>query len=213
MEYNTFELFSAQGGSEYLWVWKTFAEAELALGERVLLKPGAVLHLSKPTQGLEPRLRASWRPWGSQDQEFSATIGLYRQALSGLSDTRDAASVFVAWTRVPDGASTEALHALLGWQQSLGPGFNWSLEGYYQRYRNISVPVWTRSSSSTRTSPWRGVRRSEPTCGSSTIAASSTASPDTGGAGPSTRRRRSTSACGSGSPFSGSIRPTTAGIR
>jgi len=37
----------------------------------------------------------------------------------------------------------EALHMLLGWHQSLGAGFNTSIEGYYKRLRNIPVPIWS----------------------------------------------------------------------
>jgi hypothetical protein len=36
----------------------------------------------------------------------------------------------------------EALHGILGWQQSLGDALHWSVEGYYKQLKDIPVPVW-----------------------------------------------------------------------
>jgi hypothetical protein len=111
--------------------------------------PGTVFVIS-PKLGVEPRVRASWQPLGRDTEELSASLGLYRQDMTGFSDMRDAGSVFVAWSRVPDrqrrtgrmGGSTRALHAILGWQQSLSPTFSWSFEGYLKRIQDVPVPLW-----------------------------------------------------------------------
>jgi len=60
----------------------------------------------------------------------------------GTSDMRDVGSVFTAWMIAPDQLPLRALHAMLGWQQTLGEGLHWSLEGYYKRMRHIPVPMW-----------------------------------------------------------------------
>lgn len=93
--------------------------------------------------GLEPRLRLAWQPWGTGAQELSAAVGLYHQTFIGISDERDAGSVFTAWLAAPlDGKQAQAFHGILGWKQQLG-AFNFSVEGYYKRLNNIPVPIWS----------------------------------------------------------------------
>jgi hypothetical protein len=60
----------------------------------------------------------------------------------GTGDLRDVSSVFNAWMPAPDERPLEAVHGVLGWQQQLGGGFNYLVEGYYKRMRNIPVPLW-----------------------------------------------------------------------
>jgi len=141
-QYDLAELFSQLRSKDFLWVWKSYVEADINLGERIRMRPGAVLHITRPTRGIEPRLRVSWRPWGREEEELSAAIGLYRQTITGISDSRDAGSVFVAWRPTPGNRPMEALHVLLGWQQTLSPGLHGSIETFYKRLRQIPVPVW-----------------------------------------------------------------------
>src|SRR5690606_25013074 len=63
--------------------------------------------------------------------------------VTGISDMRDASSVFLAWMRVPGREPSNALHATLGWQQDLWGGLGWSIEGYYKDLGKVPVPVWT----------------------------------------------------------------------
>jgi hypothetical protein len=137
------ELFSRQVQiwPESRWEAGSYVETELRFGDRIRVLPGAVLVLSSKV-GVEPRVRASWQPLGRDTEELSASLGLYRQGMAGISDTRDAGSVFVAWSRVPEGGWTSALHAILGWQQSLSPTFSWSFEGYLKRIHDVPVPIW-----------------------------------------------------------------------
>jgi len=107
----------------------------------VTLRPGVVLTLF-PRAGVEPHVRAEWKPWGRDSEQVSAALGLYRQDLVGLSDTRDVSSVFVAWKDVGNNPPLQAIHASLGWQQSLGAGFQWSLEGYGKWLEDIPVAEW-----------------------------------------------------------------------
>ncbi|MEX0769922.1 MAG: TonB-dependent receptor [Balneolaceae bacterium] len=120
-------------------------EAIIPLGDPVTIYPGTVLTLYRqnfpPT--LEPRFRMSWEPPGLEDAELNLAFGRYTQTLVGLNDTRDASSVFTAWMPPPlDESPIQSLHALAGWQQSLGGGFHISLEGYHKWISDQPVAVW-----------------------------------------------------------------------
>ncbi len=142
MDYDLSELFSDQAtNSDAVFGASVYGEADIQLGTRLEVKPGVVLAAS-PTAGVEPRLRASWQPFGSSGGTLQGAVGLYRQSVVGISDMRDVGSVFTAWMTAPGGLPLESRQATLGWQQPLSGGLRWSLEGYYKRMKNIPVPVW-----------------------------------------------------------------------
>jgi len=123
-----------------------YLEAGFPVGRRIRIQPGGVFAFYPGMYGivLEPRLRASWQPFGRDEEELSAAFGLYRQPLIGVADRRDASSVFTGWMLSPiDEKQKEAIHALAGWGQSLGDEFQWSVEGFYKWIRNQPVPVWS----------------------------------------------------------------------
>lgn len=141
MDYKLSELFGdLSNGSDGLFRVSGYFEAALPVGNNLEVRPGLVLTVS-PRPGVEPRLRASWQPFGQSSGRLEGALGLYRQYVVGISDMRDVSSVFVAWMAAPDGKPAQALHAILGWQQTLGSGFHVSLEGYYKRLSDIPVPV------------------------------------------------------------------------
>lgn len=120
-------------------------EISLPLGKKLSFLPGIAVSFIPGTYNTsyEPRVRASFRPFGNDNQELSAVYGIYRQPLVGISDMRDASSVFTIWMRAPfEGAQLESTHYLLSWQQAIG-SFNWSIEGYFKDLKNISIPTWT----------------------------------------------------------------------
>jgi hypothetical protein len=124
-----------------------YGEAVIHLGDRLRLSPGVAVN-SFPTTfntTVEPRLRVTWRPAGDAGRhQLSAAWGLYRQGITGVSDERDAGSVFVAWLPTPSAEPNEtAMHALLGWQMAALPGLTLGVEGYYKRLRNLAVPAWS----------------------------------------------------------------------
>lgn len=124
----------------------TYIETAIPVGDRLTLQPGTALSLNPQGYGLsfEPRFRFSLLPFGSESQEISGSLGLYKQSIVGISDMRDLSSVFVAWAGSPLGAEqVKAVHALLGWQQEIFHGFSWSVEGYYKKITDIAVPVWS----------------------------------------------------------------------
>ena len=122
-----------------------YAEADIAIGDEIRLLPGATMSVTPRTSSplaVEPRLRASWRP-GGLDAELSGSVGIYRQRIAGIADRRDASSVFTAWMRPPGDARMKAVHAQTSWQQNLGGGWSWSVDGYYRRMRNLPVTTWS----------------------------------------------------------------------
>lgn len=125
-------------------------EPTIQFNDRFEIKPGAVLAVYPGIYkaSLEPRFRASWKPLGRNSESLHLALGLYRQSVAGISDNRDAGSAFTAWMQVPNGQpQMEAVHALLGWQQSLGEQFELSIEGYAKKLRHIPVAVWSNLTS------------------------------------------------------------------
>ena len=100
-DYNLAELFGLQVGRGGVYGFSGYAELALSPGSRVELRPGVVL-TAAPRPGVEPRVRASWEPFGSPDQKLQGALGLYRQDVIGTTDMRDVGSVFVAWMETPD---------------------------------------------------------------------------------------------------------------
>ncbi len=119
--------------------------------EAVELQPSVALTVPfEQSPSIEPRLRAFWRPGGSERHEFAAAVGIYRQTLVGITDERDAGSTFVALVPAEDERAT-ALHAILGWSGDLGRYFNVSVEGYYKGLSDVRVPIWDTNARFTTT--------------------------------------------------------------
>jgi hypothetical protein len=141
IDYNVTELFANQYARESVMDVGGYVETSIPIAGRAELRPGVVINLL-PTTGLDGRVRGSWRPFGSAAQEISGALGMYRQDIVGVQDQRDVASVFTAWSEPRTGGPLQSNHAILGWQQQLGGGVSWSLEGYYKQFRNVPVPIW-----------------------------------------------------------------------
>ena len=140
-EFDLTELFGLQRDDGEILGASGYLEAALQAGGRFEVRPGVAL-TAAPRIGAEPRLRASWQPFGRSSEKVQGAVGLYRQDLTGTSDLRDVGSVFTAWMRPRGERPTVAVHAMLGWQQSLGGGLRWSVEGYHKRLRDVPVPAW-----------------------------------------------------------------------
>jgi hypothetical protein len=141
MDYDLTELFGDQSSDDAVFGASAYVEASVGSGRSLEVRPGVVL-AGFPRPAIEPRVRASWQPFGRASEVVQGSFGLYRQSTVGTSDMRDVANVFTAWMSAPDGVPLRATHASLGWQQTLGGGVNWSLEGYYKRMRDIPVARW-----------------------------------------------------------------------
>jgi hypothetical protein len=147
LEYDMHDQFHfPQRAKDHLFSGGGYIEGGIPLGEQFNLNIGTLLSLYRHQYqpSIEPRLRFSWQPRGLDEAELNLSFGRYTQYLVGLSDTRDASSVFTAWlAEPPGGARSESLHGLAGWRQSLGFGFFTSVEGYVRRYQNLPVTVWS----------------------------------------------------------------------
>ncbi|MDR9419839.1 carboxypeptidase regulatory-like domain-containing protein [Gracilimonas sp.] len=132
---NEFDLLSTGGNVQF----------SIPLGDKITIEPGAVLSLyNNYPASIEPRVRLSYLPFGEGGGEINAAAGIYRQAVFGFTDSRDATGVFVTWNSIPgDSKQSEARHALLGWQQGIGNYFNYSIEVYYKDLYDIPVSTWS----------------------------------------------------------------------
>ena len=148
-----------------LYLAPTFTLGALRLTPSVRLQ--AMEAKTAPT--FEPRLRAAW---ARGRHRLSAAAGRYQQELVGLSDRRDAASVFTAWSSILEapasfpGARLEdvrqgrlpaAYHAIAGYGVQLVPGLEANVEGFYKRMEDLFVAEWTAFPRfSTRLQPAQG---------------------------------------------------------
>jgi len=141
MDYDLTELFGKQKSGDGVFGVSGYGELTVPAGERLEIRPGLIGSIF-PRVAFEPRVRASWQPFGRSTESVQASFGMYRQYAVGTSDTRDVGSVFTAWMSAPEEQPLRSLQTSLGWQQALGP-FSWSVEGYYKRMSEIPVPIWT----------------------------------------------------------------------
>ncbi len=137
------ELIGGQtSGRDDVWGLSVYAEPTVRVGSRIEVRPGVAL-VASPRAAVEPRLRVRWEPFGPSNGALQGALGLYRQYVAGVSDMRDVGSVFVAWMEAPKSEPLEAVQGMLGWQQPLGGGLRWSVDGYYKRLTGIPVTVWS----------------------------------------------------------------------
>ena len=129
-----------------------YVEPEITPAEGLRIRPGLRLHVYRtdfnPT--LEPRLRVVWERGMHQ---VSAAAGLYHQEIVGVSDRRDASSLFTAWSYIrgvgdrPDDIEApplgRAVHGLLGYQITPTSWLNVSVEGFAKDVENLFVAEWT----------------------------------------------------------------------
>ena len=119
---------------------------------RLTVTPGLTSQVNvrdvSPT--LEPRLRAVWRPDGTDRHEFSLATGRYLQLMEGISDERDAGTVFYVYKPTDGGDPlTESLHGIVGYRRQFGRNIGTSLESYVKRHRHLPVAEWTREPGNT----------------------------------------------------------------
>ncbi|MGM0506452.1 MAG: TonB-dependent receptor [Bacteroidota bacterium] len=147
MDYDISELIEGQRSEEDDLMSLGFhGEVEIPLGSSTSITPGLALSVypNRYPLSLEPRIRAQWRPFGDARHELYAAVGIYRQALAGVSDLRDASSVFTAWMLSPIGdQQMESRHLSIGWRQPLVYDWNISFEGYGKQILRQPVTVWS----------------------------------------------------------------------
>lgn len=120
--------------------------------EHVTFSPGMASQFQfitlKPT--LEPRMQAIWTPGGSEKHEINFAAGKYVQFSEGISDERDAGTVFYVYIPIESGDPLPtSYHAILGYNRQIGSKISTSLEGYGKLQKNIPVAKWTRKPGNT----------------------------------------------------------------
>ncbi len=127
-------------------------EPEFKLGPRTRLRTGVRVQFfdMRFAPYLEPRWRLDWQ-FGRH--QISSAGGLYYQAVLGINDRRDAASVFTVWTSAPKrqsdrndvraGIAQQALHGLFGYRIWIGNALQIAAEAYHKRLRNLYIAEWT----------------------------------------------------------------------
>ncbi len=133
---------NVQDQTEYITEAGFHAEPEFNVGFGLKLRPGVYVSTS-PNQNatfVEPRFRAVW---DLGVHHLSGAVGLYHQEIVGLTDRRDATSVFTAWTVTPLGEPAAAFHAVAGYRLTPTPWLDLAVEGFYKDITDLSVPEWT----------------------------------------------------------------------
>jgi hypothetical protein len=136
----------SQSGRPFGGALNAFGAAETELGEHFTFAPslGFQIHSRTFPPTYEPRLRLTYRPDGTDQQEVSLALGKYHQMSQGITDTQDAGTEFMIWTPEPvTDTPPRALHGILGYQQQILDNLDVSVEGYVKDIANIAVPEWS----------------------------------------------------------------------
>lgn len=128
---------------EYATEVGAYLEPEFMLPWGWQVRAGLRIH-SFPSQDsgfLEPRFRAVKV---RERDEFTLAAGIFHQEIVGLTDRRDAAGVFTAWTTSTfDQGVPEAIHAIAGYRRAVSRRLEISLETYAKKLNNLFIPEWT----------------------------------------------------------------------
>ncbi len=111
----------------------------------VAIKPGFATQFTLDTPiTFEPRIRVSWQPDGTDRRQISFAVGKYVQMHSGISDERDAGTVFTILQPVQmDDPLPESLHGILAYQHRVGNYLTANIEGFVKTHKYIPVSKWT----------------------------------------------------------------------
>lgn len=136
-----------QQSNKFTAALQAHASMEWRIGERWRVTPSVGSHVTAQrvsTPTFEPRLRLSFRPDSTDEKEISFAAGIYNQVANGISDERDAGTVFTAW-RPLEGSDrlAQAIHGILGYRQQIESSLELSVEGYAKSLSNIPVPEWS----------------------------------------------------------------------
>lgn len=127
---------------EYVTEAGLYVAPDFRLNARSVFTPSLRVHNfpSKRRVYLEPRVRGVW---ATGPHQVSAAVGLFHQEIVGISDRRDAATTFTAWSAAPMGDVPRALHAIAGYQRTFEGGLEMAVEGYYKKLYNLYIAEWT----------------------------------------------------------------------
>lgn len=137
---------------EYISSLKLYATVNWNPNEYFTVKPGLAYQIkqSELNASFEPRLRVNWKPDGTERREITLAAGRYHQMLEGITDERDAGTVFYVWTPTRHGEPLpRSLHGILGYRRDFGIGLEYNIEAYAKDHKSIPVSEWTREPGNT----------------------------------------------------------------
>ncbi|MBX2822667.1 MAG: TonB-dependent receptor [Rhodothermaceae bacterium] len=131
-----------------------YVQLDFKIGEGLRISPGVRIQFYQVSidPRAEPRLRIVW---DKGIHQVSTAFGLYNQEITGITDRRDAASIFTAWTSIPQptrrnlrrdirsGRLPGALHFILGYRLVTNDNIELAVEGFLKDIDNLFVPEWT----------------------------------------------------------------------
>lgn len=120
-----------------------YVEPDFKPTRELTLSPSLRVHAfpSKRNTFIEPRFRAVWE---RRKHRISAAFGVYHQEVIGVTDRRDATSVFTAWAAVPDRDSVPvSVHSIIGYGFQPSGALSLSAEVYYKWLSNLFIAEWT----------------------------------------------------------------------
>lgn len=132
--------------------WGNYLEFDIDAGGGLSIRSGlrAQFYKVRFSPFFEPRLRVIWERGAHQ---ISSALGIYHQEIVGLTDRRDAASVFTVWSHIPrenpnisgilQGRIQRATHAILGYRVAPTPWLDVSVEGFFKDLDNLFIGEWT----------------------------------------------------------------------
>jgi Carboxypeptidase regulatory-like domain/TonB-dependent Receptor Plug Domain len=129
--------------TEYLTEVGIYVEPDFKPRKGLTLSPSLRIHAfpSKRNTYIEPRFRVVWE---QQKHTFSGAAGLYHQEVVGVTDRRDATSIFTAWSAIPNGGDVPAaVHLILGYGFRPTSEISLSAEVYQKWYSNLFIAEWT----------------------------------------------------------------------
>jgi hypothetical protein len=120
-----------------------YIEPSIRRSNGMKVEPGLRVHAfpSRSEAFLEPRFRMTWDR--GRDQ-ISMALGVYHQEVVGVTDRRDATSVFTAWAVTPVASGVpRAIHLIAGYRVQPSPRWDFSIETYLKDLSNLSIAEWT----------------------------------------------------------------------
>ena len=137
---------------EYTSVFSAYVSTDFKLFNTLSISPGVTTQFRQENVSgtFEPRLRMTWLPFGTDNQEFSFAIGKYAQLREAITDERDAGTVFYVYKPVDvDDPVPTAIHVIAGYRQKIGDFVEANVETYFKDKKNIPVAEWTREPGNT----------------------------------------------------------------
>ncbi len=127
-------------------VWSLYADDEWDVSSWLKLRPGIRLeHVPVAGfTGVAPR--TSFKLFLTRDRALIGSFGRYHQAVHSLRDQEFPITIYEFWVGADEFVPVaRSDHAVLGYEQWFGRGFQLNVEGYRKTFRNLVIPNGAQS--------------------------------------------------------------------